>query len=170
MPESLSRPAIARLCDLLQEEEAVCRALLDTVYEERAAIRTLAITEFHPINCRRLAILEALQRLADARTGLVAEAVREHGLPRHTETLPQLIDRLGPAHAAVLQPRYHAYSETAKAVRTEIKQNVGLIEGIRAVVDQALSADDGGSGRHLYTPQGYAPAAPASNVLIQQRG
>lgn len=170
MPKPMPSPSIARLCDVLHDEEAACRALLDTIHEERAAIRTLAITEFHPINCRRLAILESLQALADTRVRLVAEAARAQGLPLDTGTLQQLIDRLDPAQAAGLRPRYHAYIATAKTVRAEITQNVVLIEGIRAVVDRALSPDSAGVGRDLYTPQGYASAASAANVLIQQRG
>lgn len=169
MPDPMPVPSIAGLCDLLHEEEAACRALLATIHEERAAIRALAITEFHPINCRRLAILESLQTLADTRGRLVADVAQAQGLAREIETLQQLIDRLDPAPAALLRTRYHAYIATAKTVRAEIKQNVVLIEGIRAVVDRALSPDAAGP-RDLYSPQGYASAAPASTVLIHQRG
>src|SRR5512140_2521995 len=73
-------PTIPALCRLLDREEAACQILLETVLEERAAIRDLAVTEFHPINCKRLAVLESLQALGQEREVLVRQIALQHGL------------------------------------------------------------------------------------------
>lgn len=171
MPSVTLSPATARLCRLLTQEEAACRSLLETVQEERAAIRTLAITEFHTINCRRLAILESLQTLADERHRLLQELAGQYGCQPGTLSLHQLLDHLKDAGADELQAAYRAFMATAKMVREEIKQNVVLIEGIRGVVDQALSA---GTmvvpGRDLYNHDGRSSAATPVNAFIHQQG
>jgi hypothetical protein len=59
----------------------------------------------------------------------------------------------------------------AKTVRDEIKQNVVLIEGIRGVVDQALSAGiPVEPGKELYTADGQSFVAGRVNMLIHQQG
>ncbi|UVT14564.1 MAG: flagellar export chaperone FlgN [Nitrospira sp.] len=170
MPVSTFSPAITQLCRLLDQEKATCLQLLETIHTERAAIRTMAITEFHPINCRRLAILESLQSLADEREQLVRELASHHGLPEGA-SIQNLIDHVRSAASDDLRERYRSYMTIAKAVRDEIKQNVVLIEGIRGVVDQALSA---GApvvpGRELYTADGQSFVASHVNVLIHQQG
>jgi hypothetical protein len=171
MPASASSPETARLCRLLSQEEAACRSLLETVHEERAAIRTLAITEFHPINCRRLSILESLHGLADERQRVVHELAGRHGLPASGTSLHRLLDHLKGAAAAELRAVYRSYMAAAKLVRDEIKQNVVLIEGIRGVVDQALSAGTTVlPGQDIYTSAGHSSGAGRLNVLIHQRG
>lgn len=162
-------PTTDQLCQLLNEEEATCRQLLDTVLEERTAIRALEINQFHGINCRRLSILEVLQTLAEARERLVHELAGYHGLPPET-SLHQLVDHLQ-ATSIDLRGSYQRYIERAKTVREEIKQNAMLIEGIRGVIDQALSTRTAGeSGQDLYTAGGQSIAAGRMNVLIHQQG
>jgi flagellar biosynthesis/type III secretory pathway chaperone len=163
-------PTTAQLCRLLSQEEAACRRLLDTVHEERAAIRTLAITEFHAINCRRLSILESLQALADERQRVVHELAGRQGLPS-AMSIHGLLDHVKGAGSAELQAVYRSYMAAAKTVRDEIKQNVVLIEGIRGVVDQALSAGTAVvPGQDLYTADGQSSGAGRVNMLIHQRG
>lgn len=169
MPSQTVVSTTDQLRRLLSEEEATCRQLLDTVYEERAAIRTVDITRFHDINCRRLAILEALQTIADTRHRLVQEVVRHHGLPQDT-SLHQLVDHLQ-ATSAGLSACYQSYLTQAKTVRDEIKHNAGLIEGIRGVIDQALSGGPStGEGHELYTSGGRSVAVGRLNLLIHQQG
>ena len=162
-------PTADQLCQVLKEEEAACGQLLDTVQDERTAIRALEIDRFHGINCRRLAILELLQTLADSRERLVQQLAEHQGLPPET-SLHQLVDHLQ-STSIDLQRCYQRYIERAKTVREEIKHNATLIEGIRGVIDQALSTQTAGElGQDLYTAGGQAIAAGRMNVLIHQQG
>jgi hypothetical protein len=164
-------PAITQLCRLLRQEQASCHQLLETVYAERAAIRALAITEFHSINCRRLAILESLQSLVDAQQRLVQELSLHYGLKTESASIQELIDNVEDPASADLQAVYRSYMEVIKTVRDEIKHNIVLIEGIRGVVDQALSTGTPvAPGRDLYTADGQSFVAGRVNVLIHQQG
>jgi flagellar biosynthesis/type III secretory pathway chaperone len=171
MSTSRCLPAITQLCRLLRQEEAICRQLLETVHTERAAIRTLAITEFHSINCRRLSILESLQALADERQQLVPALLEHFGVQSTSASIQELsVHVQGPA-SDDLQDACRSYLAVAKTVRDEIKQNVVLIEGIRGVVDQALSTGAPvAPGRDLYTADGQSFVADRVNVLIHQQG
>jgi hypothetical protein len=169
MGSAVLSPPIGQLCRILDQETAACRSLLDTVHEERGAIRSLAITEFHGINCRRLAILETLQSLADQRQRLVQEWAGRQGWP-HTTSVHHVLDRLTDAPAE-LRNGYQRYMSVARLVRDEIKQNVVLIEGIREVVSQALSAGTTVvPGQELYTPAGQSANTAPVNVLLHQQG
>lgn len=162
-------PTADQLCQVLNEEEAACCQLLDTVQDERMAIRALEIHRFHGINCRRLSILEVLQTLADSRDRLVRQLAGHQGLPPET-SLHQLIDHFR-STSSDLQGCYQRYMERAKTVREEIRHNATLIEGIRGVIDQALSTRTAGeSGQDLYTAAGHAIAAGRMNILIHQQG
>ena len=162
-------PTADQLCQVLNEEEAACGQLLDTVQDERSAIRALEIHRFHGINCRRLSILELLQTLADSRERLVQQLAGHQGLPPET-SLHQLVDHLQ-ATSTDLRGCYQRYIVRAKTVREEIKHNATLIEGIRGVIDQALSTSTvGESGQDLYTAAGQAVAAGRTQVLIHQQG
>jgi len=164
-------PAITQLCCLLRQEEATCHQLLETVHTERAAIRTLAITEFHSINCRRLSILESLQSLANERQQLVRELAGHCGLQPGTASIQELIDRVQDPSSEDLRDVYRSYMTVAKTVRDEIGQNVVLIEGIRGVVDQALSTGTSVSPvKDLYAADGQAIGTGRVNVLIHQQG
>ena len=168
---STFQPAITQLCRLLRQEEATCHQLLETVHTERAAIRTLAITEFHAINCRRLSILESLQSLADERQQLVQDLAMHCGLRPGTVSLQELIDHIQDSSSDDVRTVYRRYMTVAKAVRDEIGQNVVLIEGIRGVVDQALSAGTPVSPvKDLYAADGQAIGTGRVNVLIHQQG
>ena len=159
------------LCRILEREEAACKALLDTVHQERAAIRALAVSEFHPINSRRLAVLESLQTLADERLQLVRQVGLDNGLSDRTVTLQGILDRVESPLFDEIRRRYGSYMATAKLVREEIKQNAVLIEGIRGFLDSALSAGaQAAPGLDLYNGGGHSAAAGASAVLIHQRG
>ncbi|CUS31560.1 flagellar export chaperone FlgN [Candidatus Nitrospira nitrificans] len=164
-------PAITQLCRLLRQEEATCRQLLETVHTERAAIRTLAITEFHAINCRRLSILESLQSLADERQQLVQDLARRYGLHPGTVSIHELIDHVQDPSSDDVRAVYRSYMTVAKTVRDEIGQNVVLIEGIRGVVDQALSTGAPVCpAKDLYAADGQAIGTGRVNVLIHQQG
>ena len=163
-------PTTFDLCRLLEQEEEACQALLDTVHQERAAIHTLAVTEFHAINCRRLAVLESLQRLTEERQPLVQRFAGEQGVSGPTGSLHEVLDRVGGATAGIVRARYHSYMAIAKLVREEIAHNVTLIEGIRGVVEQVLSAGSRAvPGSDLYGQGGRAAQAPQGTVLFQQQ-
>lgn len=163
-------PTIINLCRLLEREEEACQTLLDTVHQERAAIRTLAVTEFHSINCRRLAVLESLQRLTDERQSLVQRFAGEQGLSGPTVSLHDVLDRVGDATAGALRAQYNGYVATAKLVRQEIAHNVTLIEGIRGVVEQVLSAGARAvPGSDLYGQGGRAAQVSPGTVFFQQQ-
>ena len=163
-------PTLGDLCRHLNREEAVCRSLLETVQEERLAIRRLAIIEFHPINCRRLALLESLQQLTQERDDLVRRLAVQFGFPE-AASVQHLMDRLTAAESADLRARYRSFMETAKVVRDEIARNAVLIEGIRGLIDQALSAgSEAMSGQDGYGSDGRRALAPSANVLLYQQG
>ena len=171
MSTSTFLPVIAQLCRLLRQEEATCRQLLETVHTERAAIRTLAITEFHSINCRRLSVLESLQSLANERQRLVQELAGYYGLQPGTVSIQELIDQIGDPSSGDLRAVYRSYMTVAKTVRDEIGQNVVLIEGIRGVVDQALSTGTPVSPvKDLYAADGQSVTTGRVNMLIHQQG
>lgn len=160
---------ISQLGHFLHQEEAACRQLLDTVQVERLAISELDILRFDGINRRRLAILEALQVLADQRDGLVRDLAAHYGLPSPS-SLHTLIDHL-PVEAVEFRSCYATYIASAKTVREEIKQNALLIEGIRGVVDQALSVQAPiAQGNDLYTAGGQSFIPGRVNMLIHQQG
>lgn len=168
---STFQPAITKLCRLVRQEEATCHQLLETVHTERAAIRTLAITEFHSINCRRLSILESLQSLATERQQLVQELVGHYGLRPGTASIQELIDHMQDPSSDDLRAVYRSYVTVAKTVRDEIGQNVVLIEGIRGVVDQALSTGTPVSPvKDLYAADGQSVVTGRVNILIHQQG
>jgi hypothetical protein len=161
---------IRQLTHLIAEEETACQALLETVYEERRAIRTLAVTEFHTINCRRLATLETLQNLAEQRDVLVLQLSRRYALPESAATLHGVIEATG-NDSRPLRQQYDRFMATAKTVREQIKQNVVLIENIRGFIDQALSAGMAViPGRDLYNSTGQNLAGHAHATLIRQQG
>ena len=163
-------PTIVDLSRLLEREEEACRALLGTVHQERAAIRTLAVTEFHSINCQRLAVLESLQRLTDEGQSLVQRFAGEQGFSGPTGSLQDVLDRIGEAAAGALRAQYNGYMATAKLVRQEIAHNVTLIEGIRGVVEQVLSAGARAvPGSDLYGQGGRAAQATQGTVFLQQQ-
>lgn len=163
-------PTIPALCRLLDREEAACQILLETVLEERAAIRDLAVTEFHPINCKRLAVLESLQELGQEREVLVRQIALQHGLDPAT-TIHGLIDLLPASESTGLRERYNGFVSIVKMVRAEIKHNVVLIEGIRGVLDQALSAGAAiAPGFDVYNGDGQHSRAASANLLIHQQG
>jgi len=170
MPSGTLTPTTLKLCQLLDREEAACQSLLETVQEERAAIRTLAVTEFHSINCKRLAILESLRTLAEERDALVLHIAQCLGFSQ-TTTIHGLIDRLTASESADLRARYNSFISIAKMVRAEIKHNVVLIEGIRGVVDKALSVGtETVPGLDVYNSDGQRSNAGAANALIHQQG
>jgi hypothetical protein len=163
-------PTIPTLCLLLDREGAACHTLLETVLEERAAIRNLAVTEFHPINCKRLVVLESLQALAQEREALVRHIALQHALDP-TTTIHGLIDWLAGAESIGLGDRYNAFMSIVKMVRAEIKHNVVLIEGIRGVLDQALSAGASiAPEADVYSGDGQHSRAVTANFLIHQQG
>ena len=164
-------PAITQLCRLVRQEEATCHQLLETVHTERAAIRTLAVTEFHSINCRRLSILESFQSLASERQQLVHDLAGHYGLQPGTASIQDLIDHVRDSSTDDLRAVYRSYMTVAKTVRDEIKQNVVLIEGIRGVVDQALSTGTPVSpAKDLYAADGQSIVTGRVNMLIHQQG
>lgn len=163
-------PTIPALCRLLDREGAACHALLETVLEERAAIRNLAVTEFHPINCKRLVVLESLQTLAQEREALVRQIALQHAFDPAT-TIQSLIDLLAASESSGLRERYNSFVSIVKMVRAEIKHNVVLIEGIRGVLDQALSAGAAvAPGCDVYNGDGLHSRAASANLLIHQQG
>lgn len=159
------------LCLLLEREEAACKALVDTVHQERAAIHALAVSEFPPINSRRLAVLESLQTLADERLQLVRQLGRENGLSDRTVTLQGILDQAQSPLLDAIRGRYGSYMAAAKLAREEIKQNAVLIEGIRGFLDSALSAGaNAAPGLDLYNGGGRNAVTQQSAALIHQRG
>lgn len=167
---SVSTALSSQLVTILLRELAACQSLLETVEAERHAIKILAIGAFHPINVRRLAILEQLQSIADARDQTVRQIVLALSLPDSIASLRLLLDRWQGSEASTVRRHHETLMATAKHVREEIKQNVVLIDGIRGFVEHALTAGaaaltDGKAYNRTGKP---ALAHPSSAVLYQQ--
>jgi flagellar biosynthesis/type III secretory pathway chaperone len=167
---SVSTALSAQLVTILLRELASCQSLLETVEAERHAIKTLAIGDFHPINVRRLAILEQLQSIADARDQAVRQTAIALSLPDSISSIHVLLDRWHGSEATTVRRHHETLMATAKHVREEIKQNVVLIDGIRGFVEHALTAGataltDGNAYNRTGQP---ARAHPLSAVLYQQ--
>lgn len=163
--------ATRKLSQIISQEETACQSLLETVYEERRAVRALAVTEFHTINCRRLAILEVLQTLANERDLLILQLSQTYKLSQSASTLHGVIDALSDNDAGSLREQYDRFIATAKMVREQVKQNVVLIENIRGFVDGALSAGTALlPSRDTYNSTGHAPSALTQPALIRQQG
>ena len=167
---SVSTALSAQLIEILLREQASCQALLETVEAERHAIKILAIGDFHPINVRRIAVLEQLQSIAEARDLAVGRIADATSLPGPIMSLQGLLDRWQGPEAAAVRRQHGTLMAIAKRVREEIKQNVVLIENFRGFIEHALTA--GASA--MTDGKGYnrtgKPAAvhPLSAVLYQQ--
>lgn len=155
---------------LIQEQES-CGALLETVEDERRAIKAMAITEFHDINLRRIAILETLQALTQSREAAVRQIAEQANLPEAALSLQILLDRWHSPQVPALRRRYDAVMVVAKQARDEIKQNVVLIEGIRQVIEGALAAGTATiSGADAYDRSGQRAAIQSSAAMLYQQG
>ena len=167
---SVSTALSAQLVTILIRELASCQSLLETVEAERHAIKTLSIGDFHPINVRRLAILEQLQSIADARDQTVRRIAAALSLPDSTASVQSLLTRWHGSEAATIRRHHETLMTNAKHVREEIKQNVVLIDGIRGFVEQALTAGASAlTDSDAYNRTGKpALAHPLSAVLYQQ--
>lgn len=167
---SVSTALSAQLIDVLFREQASCHALLETVEAERHAIKALAISEFHTINVRRIAVLEQLQSIAEARELVVRQVADAASLSGPISSLQVLLDRWKGSEVEAIRRHYDAVMVTAKRVREEIKLNVVLIENFRGFIEQALTAGstamtDGKAYNRMGKP---ASANPMSAVLYQQ--
>jgi FlgN protein len=158
------------LCRLLAQEESACRTLLETVQEERKAIRALAVAEFPGINSKRLAVLEQLQTLAHERDLLLRRFAETDVAGPVSIPLQRIVESLTDPRSGELREQYQRVMAAAKLVRGEIKQNAVLIEGIRDFIDNALSAGSKAApGLDLYNGGGRnAGARPAA--VIHHRG
>lgn len=137
---SVSTTLSRQLTDVLLREQATCQALLETVEAERAAIKTLAISEFHSINVRRIAVLEQLRSITDTRDRVIRQIAEAASLPGPISSLHMLLDHWQGSDGVRIRRQYDVLMTTAKRVREEIKLNVVLIENFRGFIEQALSA------------------------------
>ncbi|HJT18936.1 MAG TPA: flagellar protein FlgN [Nitrospira sp.] len=170
MLSRLHSAAALELSQLIDQEDASCRALLETVETERHAIRVLAITDFYAINARRLMTLETMQTLAQARDSLVSRLARHCGLPP-SATLQEVIGALPEDDSRMLRERYDRVVAGLRNAREQIKQNEVLIENIRGFLERALSAATTAvPGLGGYDGSGRNKAASAHAMLVRQQG
>ncbi len=168
---SVSTTLSTQLIDILLREQATCQALLDTVEAERHAIKALAIGEFHPINVRRIAVLERLQTIADARELMVRRVAEEASLPGPIPSLQILLDRWKGPDVTAIRRQYDAVLVTAKRAREEIKLNVALIENFRGFIEQALTAGSAATtDGNTYNRTGKPASAHQVSAVLYQQG
>jgi hypothetical protein len=171
MLSRLHSAAALELSHLIDQEDASCRALLETVEAERRAIRALAVTDFYAINARRLVTLESMQALAQARDSLVSRLARHYGLPASSATLQEVIGAMPANDSRMLRERYDRVVTGLRHAREQIKQNEVLIENIRGFLERALSAATAaGPGLGGYDGSGRSKAASAHAMLVRQQG
>ncbi|MCP9454589.1 MAG: flagellar protein FlgN [Nitrospira sp.] len=155
------------LLRLISEQEAVCQTLLQTMYEERQAIRSLDLERLHAVNDKRLMLLESLQRLSQEANETARTLLLQHGdAPASFRAMGEL---LGQEAAAVFQTRYDSLSRMAQRVCEELKRNGSLVEAVRLVLDQTLSAARlASSGPESYGSDGRRISMWAHGILSQQ--
>lgn len=159
------------LSQILIQEHHACCALLDTVEEERRAIKALAITEFHDINVRRIAILEMLRALTESRETVVRRIAEMERLPEAATSLQALLDRWQSPYVAGLRRSHDTLMAAAKQAREEIKHNVVLIESIRHFIEGALAAGTAPlSGADAYDRSGQRASLQSSAAMLYQQG
>ncbi|MCC6141074.1 MAG: flagellar export chaperone FlgN [Nitrospira sp.] len=168
---SVSTALSAELETILLRELACCQSLLETVEAERQAIKALAIGDFHPINVRRLGILEQLQSIGDARDQAVGRIAAALSLTDSRSSLHALLDRWHGQEATAIRRHHGALMALAKHVREEIKQNVVLIDGIRGFVEQALTAGASAlTDGNAYNRTGKPALAHSLSAVLYQQG
>lgn len=159
------------LGEIILQEQQICMALLETVEAERRAIKSLAITEFHTINTRRITILESLRALSESRESAVQHLADAAHLSGPVESLSALLDQWQNPHAATLRRHHSSLMATAKQAREEIKHNVVLIEGIRHFVEGALAASvTAVTGSNAYDKSGQHATLPSLSTVLYQQG
>lgn len=161
-------PTPADLSRLLDQEEAACRALLKTLEDERQAVRSLAIEKLHSINGERLTLLESLQRLVREADESLRDLVARRGFPSPT-SWQAVLDRLAPEEAGELRARHCSLVEAAESVREGLRRNGDLVDAIRTMIDQALSAGSAAvQEREGYGSDGRRASVAANGFLYQQ--
>ncbi|MCA1959012.1 MAG: flagellar protein FlgN [Nitrospira sp.] len=161
-------PTLADLSRLLGQEEDACRALLKILEDERQAVRSLAIEKLHSINGERLALLESLQRLAREADESLRGLAAERGFPQPT-SWQVVLDRLMPEEAGGLRARHRSLIEAAESVREGLRRNGTLVDAIRTVIDQALSAGSAvAQERQGYGSDGRRTSMSANGFLYQR--
>lgn len=168
---SASLSCAQSLGEILSKEQASCLALLDTVEEERRAIKSLAVAEFHGVNTKRIAILETLQSLNQSREAAVRQLAEAVHLPAAADSLRTLLDTWRSPAAEGLRREYEALMTTAKRAREEIKQNVVLIESLREFLEGAVQAGTVLSAHgQAYDRSGQRVGAASSAAVLYQQG
>ncbi|MCP9471298.1 MAG: flagellar protein FlgN [Nitrospira sp.] len=161
-------PTPADLSRLLDQEEAACRSLLNTLEDERQAVRSLAIEKLHAINGERLALLESLQRLAREADESLRDLAAGRGFSQPT-SWQAVLDRLMPEEAGELRARRHSLIKAAESVREGLRRNGALVDAIRTVIDQALSAGSAAAReRQGYGSDGRRTSMSANGFLYQR--
>lgn len=170
MPPFSGSNLTANLLHLFELEEQACHHLIETLHQERAAIRMLAVGEFQAINRRRLEILEALQKQEKDRDRLSAALAGVRGLPADSSLYAVLDSRCDEDHC-VLRAAYGRLMVVARTTHREIQLNTALIEGVRAFLRSALDAVlTAGNADKLYNAAGLCRSAITRATIIRQQG
>lgn len=170
MPTFGGSSLTASLLHLFESEEQACHHLIETLHQERTAIRTLAVEEFYAINRRRLDILEALQKQEEERHQLATALAVSRGMPADS-SLYAVLDSRSDDNDDILRTHYTRLMALARSTRTEIQLNAALIEGIRAFLGKALDAAlKVGTTDTLYNASGLFRSGFSRATIIRQQG
>lgn len=170
MPTFGGSSLTASLLHLFESEEQACHHLLETLHQERTAIKTLAVEEFHPINRRRLEILETLQKQEEERRRLTASLAAVRGMPADS-SLYAVLDSRSDLDDHRLRSHYTRLMALAQSTRREVQLNAALIEGVRAFLGSALDAAlKVGITDDLYTASGLFRSELSRATIIRQQG
>lgn len=170
MPPFSGSNLTANLLHLFELEEQACRHLIETLHQERAAVRTLAVEEFHTINRRRLEILEALQKQEEERNHLAAALAAVRGMSTGS-SLYAILDSRSGEDDRILRTHYTRLMALARTTRREVQINAALIEGVRAFLGKALDAAlKVGATDNLYNAAGRCRSEISRATIIRQQG
>jgi hypothetical protein len=80
-----------------------------------------------------------------------------------------VLDRLAPEEAGELRARHRSLVEAAESVREGLRRNGDLVDAIRTMIDQALSAGSAAvQEREGYGSDGRRASVAANGFLYQQ--
>lgn len=129
-----------QLLHLLGRESAQCELLAQSIFQERDAIKRMALHEFVAINQTRMSILECLSGLKEEFDAFVRDLLAAHGLPETGRTLSDVLQRMKTPQAQAILEQYERLADRVRAVQQDIAVNQLLVKNIQSFIVRALEA------------------------------
>lgn len=168
---SLASSVVPHLADILSREEAECDRLLETLRQERRAIRRLTLSDLSHINDLRFHILQSLDRIEAERRHLMDRLANGWGLPSDSMTIQTVVDRLNASGIQEVEAHHTRLADKIRSAREEITLNARLIDGIQEFIKKVLHAwTDAVPNEGIYSSSGECRPGRTGGALLRQRG